>query len=470
MKKCIRWAVFFMLVLLALPAGAEERRPLDVNKVLSGIEEGIGKYVAALGQSNARDLSLVCQADAVRIVEGDVVTLEALVSNPHLYEEAVSVSLSVPEGCFAVEGTPLLWQGKLPAAQLDAGGAVEPSRTRLVWRLTVQPVPGAEDGFQAIDAVVTMSQDSRYYQDTASFSLLAPRISVRTNASARVAQPEGTLMYTVLLTNNGPAAGQVTVRQQLPDGLRPVEMKVPAGARVDGADLVWDVEVPAATYDGEALVEPAYAVRVGRVEVEADVLDGVLTGRKVLVSQVTAGDERLTPQRVTVQGPLLSLQLLCEATSARAGDEIPLALVIENKGRAPADVTVQAALPQGMALARFVTRGMGNKISGQTLSWNVHLDAAQMGLDGRLVPTQERIEFIASAKALSSGERERLLGVFATYRAGNQTPGISNVAQVTLKGSTFMGATQEEWAALFWATLLLLVTGVCLYCTIRREK
>lgn len=98
-----------------------------------------------------------------------------------------------------------------------------------------------------------------------------------------------------------------------------------------------------------------------------------------------------------------------------------------------------------MALARFVTRGMGNKISGQTLSWNVHLDAAQMGLDGRLVPTQERIEFIASAKALSSGERERLMGVFATYRAGNQTPGISNVAQVTLKGSTFMGATQEEW-------------------------
>lgn len=469
MKKCIRWAVFFVLLVLALPVGAEGFS-LDLNKILSGIEEGVSQYAAALGQSNARDLSLVAQADKQTIVEGDVVTLEAVVTNPHLYEEAVSVRLSVAQDRFEIDGSPLEWQGKLPAATLDAKGTVEPSRTRLVWQMRVLPVPGGDDGLQELDAVVTMAQDSRYYQSAASFELLAPRISVRTNASSRTAQPEGALVYTVVCTNNGPAAGSVQVRQELPEGLKAIDLEAPAAARIEGRTLVWDVTVPAATYDGDTLVEPAHVVRIAKVEVEAGVLDGVSSGRKVLVSDVTANGERLTPQRLTVQGPLLSLQIECGVQNVRAGDEIPVALIVSNKGRADADVTLQTVLPKGMALSRFVTRGMHNKISGQTLSWQVHLDAAQMGLDGRLVPTQERIEFVAKAQAVGEGERQRLLGVFSTYRAGNQAPGISNVAQVTLSRTTFLGATQEEWAALFWATLLLLVTGVCLYCTIRREK
>ena len=76
---------------------------------------------------------------------------------------------------------------------------------------------------------------------------------------------------------------------------------------------------------------------------------------------------------------------------------------------------------------------------------------------------------MVQAQALPGGERERLLGLFGTYRAGAQTPGISNVAQVTLETPTFLGATKGDWQAMLWAAALLAATGLGLLLVVRRE-
>lgn len=467
-RRCIRRAAFVMLALLLWPACARGEG-LDWGRVWADTQAGLERYVQALRLSGTRDLSLVLEADRLELQDGETATLEAVIENPYLWEQTVSLQLHLTEGCFQVEGDATQWTGALPAATLDEAGGIVPARVCMTWQLTALEAAGGEEGLRLADAIVTLSQDSRRYQSAQSLRLYSPRVSVQVHASTRTAHPEGEVLYTVLCANRGPASGSAQVRLALPEGLIPAELDMPGAARVEDGALVWEMQVPAAAYADGALLRPGYAVGVARVQVAADALDGVQSGRRLLTGEVTANGEALPPQRLTVSGPLLSLQVACDAERLAPGEEMTVALVLENAGAAPADVTLQAALPEGLRVARLVTRGLSGKIAGDTVSWKVHMDAAATGGDGQPIPAAERVEFVVQAQSLPGGERERLLGLFGTYRAGAQTPGISNVAQVSLETPTFLGATKSDWQAMLWAGVLLFATGLCLLLVVRRE-
>lgn len=467
MRRCIRRAA--LLLLLALLPLRAHGEGLDWARVWADTQAGLARYVEALRQSGARDLSLVLEADRLTLQDGETATLEAVIENPYLWALDATLRLDLTEGCFEVGGDAAQWAGELPPATLDAAGAVIPSRTRMTWTLTALEAAGGEEGLRTADAIVTLSRDSRLYQDAKALRLCSPRVSVQVNASADTAHPEGEVLYTVLCANRGPAAGETQVRLSLPEGLIAQALDMPGAARVEDGALVWEMQAPAAAYADGALLRPGYAVGVARVQVAADALDGVKSGRRLLVGEVVADGEKLPPKRLTVSGPLLTLQTVCDAERLAPGEEMTVALVLENAGAAAADVTLQAALPEGLRVARLVTRGLSGKIAGDTVSWQVHMDAAATGGDGQPIPAAERIEFVVQAQALPGGERERLLGLFGTYRAGAQTPGISNVAQVTLETPTFLGATKGDWQAMLWAAALLAATGLGLLLVVRRE-
>lgn len=428
MRRCIRRAA--LLLLLALLPLRAHGEGLDWARVWADTQAGLARYVEALRQSGARDLSLVLEADRLTLQDGETATLEAVIENPYLWALDATLRLDLTEGCFEVGGDAAQWTGELPPATLDEAGAVIPSRTRMTWTLTALEAAGGEEGLRTADAIVTLSRDSRLYQDAKALRLCSPRVSVQVNASADTAHPEGEVLYTVLCANRGPAAGETQVRLSLPEGLTAQALDMPGAARVEDGALVWEMQAPAAAY---------------------------------------ADGEKLPPKRLTVSGPLLTLQTVCDAERLAPGEEMTVALVLENAGAAAADVTLQAALPEGLRVARLVTRGLSGKIAGDTVSWQVHMDAAATGGDGQPIPAAERIEFVVQAQALPGGERERLLGLFGTYRAGAQTPGISNVAQVTLETPTFLGATKGDWQAMLWAAALLAATGLGLLLVVRRE-
>lgn len=91
-------------------------------------QAGLERYVQALRLSGTRDLSLVLEADRLELQDGETATLEAVIENPYLWEQTVSLQLHLTEGCFQVEGDATQWTGALPAATLDEAGGIVPAR------------------------------------------------------------------------------------------------------------------------------------------------------------------------------------------------------------------------------------------------------------------------------------------------------------------------------------------------------
>ena len=47
---------------------------------------------------------------------------------------------------------------------------------------------------------------------------------------------------------------------------------------------------------------------------------------------------------------------------------------------------------------------------------------------------------------------------------------LGEAVAMRVKQPTFLGITYSEWGGIFWASLLLLVTVVCLYAAVRRDE
>jgi len=131
--------------------------------------------------------------------------------------------------------------------------------------------------------------------------------------SGSIVQPGDQINYTITVTNTGHAAATgETVTDTLPANVSLVDGSVdPIAQTVDATQIVWVIDVPAATADGPGTVVLTYAVTVN-----ADAPQG-----STQTNLVTLGDHTSTTEHHVASGDLTLVKHVDKAT-ARYGDTL----------------------------------------------------------------------------------------------------------------------------------------------------
>ena len=480
MKKT--WMLAVALLALTLPAAGMAQGLPDF---LSAAGEGIAQGVEAVAQSLDGELELTLTADGPRIEEGQtrVVTLTAV--NPRAVDTPVTLELSLPQRLACSQET--TWEAVLPAAAPDEEGVLTPSVTTFTRELTLVPGGGSE----TVELVCEMSMGTRFYRARIPLALCVADISVAATlegAQDGRVQPGDAFLWRVTAKNDGMAAREVELNLVLPDGVT-LENEADCGLTRVGGRLTGRVYAAAAS---AAVVELELVVNEDAL---ADDEDAV----RLMTGALYADGERVPLPRVQVCGPKISARLVPDTDDLKAGEETTLRVMLTNEGLAAADVTVSCALPGGLTLVEdkektkvatpaegalpgdadgtLPTQGVpvsGTLLRAVTRSQDgrvtiaAHMEAASETEAGVTASTQV-FTLRVQAEEPQENLREKLVGATLAYSVDGGQAQLSEAAVMRVYRPTFLGITKEDWGGIFWASMLLLVTVICLYAAVRSD-
>lgn len=505
MKKQSVGLLLLCLTLLLQPARAGAAQVRNIfSDVTATLSERMDEWLMTAAQMDVRDLDITLTCDKETLCQDESATLRVTLINPRMRSCAVTFGLTLShQERFDVERLDMAQEGEaalaqeevlLPAAQMAVDGSVTPGTLERVYRITMRPVGATDEGVVDVTAAATMREGSRWYQQARDITLCAPRLSAVLRASSETLAPQEHFYYEVSIVNSGGAAGEAPVTLTLPEGISYSEkaewppavdgasageaQEIPAAAvsdaqgpiSVQGRTVSATVNVPAARFDeqGELLQAGQSVLRVP-VQVDANALYQTPSAVKTLLCGATMAETRLQAKRITVRGPIITCTLTPSVEDVQMGGVLSYTCELKNSGYTPADVRVTFHVPEGMRFARFVTRGQQNKVAGDTLSWVVHLDAAEFDLSGKAIPEKTQITYQVRTTELEEGVRALLVPATAIYQVGEGEVMASQTALTTVHRPAYMGLTGEEWFLLFWAGVVLILTAVVLFVLIRRD-
>ena len=198
----------------------------------------------------------------------------------------------------------------------------------------------------------------------------------------------------------------------------------------------------------------------------------------------------------------INARRLADTERLEAGEETTLSVVVVNSGLAAADVRLSCMLPEGLSLAvteeeqeeataaetqAVPTDGgdnlpmTGTAVPGEpqaapvmtrqdrTLMFDVHMDAAGEEADGVIASTRV-IEIPVVADAPQDNLGEQLVGASLAWSVGEEPMQLGEAVAMRVVRPEFLGMSRADWNGVFWASVLLVVTVLCLYVAVRRES
>ncbi len=90
--------------------------------------------------------------------------------------------------------------------------------------------------------------------------------------------------------------------------------------------------------------------------------------------------------------------------------------------------------------------------------------------DAGVTASTQVFELRVKAEEPQQNLKEKLVGTSLAYSVDGGAAQLSEAVAMRVYRPTFLGITQEDWGGIFWASLLLLVTVVCLYAAVRRDE
>lgn len=474
-------AAVLALWLLPLQGLALETQNLfaDVQGLFS---RHMNEWMTTAMEQNIRDLDIALTSDKTQLCAGETARMQVEIVNPRMHPCTVTYQFTLSEeACFAVSGAPMEETLFLPAARLTETGEIIPGSVRRTYGVTMQPTAQDGEGWMRVTAAASMQEGSRWYQSAQNLTLCAPQVSAVLRATHTTPAPQEMFFYELVLTNSGSAAAENAVQLTLPTGVSYApgeENKASADEaqemttlRAQGNTIFATVQVPAAKYDAQgALLEASQTILRVPVTVDAQVLDDVPKAQRVLSCGAQVDGQKLQEERITVCGPIIDCTLTPTMRDMEMGETMYYTCRVENSGYAPADVRVTVQMPQGMEFTRFSTRGQGNKIAGDTLSWRVHLEKPLRNIAGEPEPTHAVITYQVRASALDEGVKALIIPATAAYQIGESgKPLLTKTALTTVHRPTVCGLSAEEWLVVCGVGGLLALAGGLLVFFIRRD-
>ena len=483
-----KWnAMLLALLLVAAPAAGMAQ---DLPQLFTQVYESIGEGLAQGVQAANGELTLRMETGDVRLEEGKTMLLTVTAGNPLAHEAAVSFALALPQHVAAAGET--TWEAVLPAAQMDEEmGEMIPSETVIAREIALQP------GGESMQAEIRceMAMGTRFYKAAAPVQLCVPQVSVKAHAdgteNGRLNAGDA-FAYRMAFVNTGDAPKDLAVELTLPETAQAAG-EMPEGFEKAGEKLAGVVHVPAAQGETAASVQLVFPAVIA-----GNALEGDADAQRLIAPVITVDGEKIAAPRVQVCGPRISARLLAQRDSLETGEETTLSVVVVNSGLAEADVQVSCVLPQGLTLAdeeaeeekRVVPAaqddgqlpGAGEAVlveeaaaepvmkqENHTLVFDVHMEAARQTSQGIIANTQV-IEIPVRASIAQGRMTEQMLGAALAWSVNHAQPSLGEAVALSVRPQTVLGLTKADWNGVFWAGVLLLVTMLCLYAAVKKDK
>lgn len=459
------------------------------TEVYESIGEGLHMGAQQAQMAAQSDLTLRIETESARLEEGKTVLLEITAGNPLPAPTAVSFTLALPEHVVANGET--AWEAVLPAAVIDGEtGEMIPSETVITREITLEA--GGESTQAQIQCEMAMG--SRFYRVIAPLQLCVPQVEMSVLADGTTAgrlNPGDNFAYRLVFTNTGDAPKDMAVEMTLPETATAGEL--PEGFARAGDKLCGVVHVPAAqdTAARREIVFPA--------TVNENALEGDNDAQRLIAPVVSANGENVAAPRTMVCGPKISARLMAGSESLETGEQTLLSVVVVNSGLAEADVQLSCVLPEGLTLADeeeeneagalLPAAGDDGQLPGageaipvedrsaapvmnreeRTLVFNLHMDAARQTPDGVIASTQV-IEIPVRAEIAKERMTQQMLGAALAWRVDDEPAKLGEAVAMSVRPQTVLGLTRADWNGVFWAGVLMLITMVCLYAAVKKEK
>ena len=471
---------------LAQTAGLAQDLPQLFTEVYESIGEGLAAGVQAVKEN---ELTLDLKASDDRLEEGKTIQLEITAGNPLPYETAVRFALALPQYVTADGQTQ--WEAVLPAAAADdQTGEVIPSVTTVTRAITLQP--GAQSSQAQL--LCEMSMGTRFYRAEEPLQLCVPQVSVSAHADGTQEgrlNPGDEFAWRIAFANAGDAPKEMMLEMTLPEATE-VSGELPAGFAAEEGRLSGAVQIPAAQGETAAHVEVVFPAAIA-----GDALAGDKDAQRLIAPVISLDGERVAAPRIQVCGPKIHARLLSDHETLETGEEATLSVVVVNSGLADADVKLSCVLPQGLTLAgdeeeekKLVPAvqgddqlpGAGETIpvedgaaapvmqqENRSLVFDLHMDAARQTADGVIAHTQV-IDIPVRAQIAQGRMTQQMLGAALAWSVGGEAAQLGEAVAMSVHPQKVLGLTRADWNGVFWAGVLLLVTLVCLYAAVKKEK
>lgn len=108
-------------------------------------------------------------------------------------------------------------------------------------------------------------------------------------------------------------------------------------------------------------------------------------------------------------------------------------------------------------------------VQDRTLVFDMHMDAAAEEADGVVARTKV-FEIPVVADAPQDKLSERLVGASLAWSVNDQPAQLGDAVAMRVYRETFLGMSRADWNGMFWASVLLLATVICLFAAVRKDK
>lgn len=481
-----KWNTLLLALLFAAAPAAGMAQ--DLPQLFTEIYESIGEGFAQGVQTASSELTLSLETDGQRLEEGRRMLLTVTAGNPLPHDTVVSFSLALPQHVTADGET--AWEAVLAAAGTDAQtGVVTPSQTVFTREIILKP--GAASMMDEIRCEMAMG--TRFYRAQTPLQLCVPQVSVQVLADGTAdgrLNPGDPFAYRMAFVNEGDAPKDLLVDVTLPETAQ-LAGKLPEGFAREGEIIAGVVHVPAAETDAASRTEIVFPAAIMQ-----DALADDEDAQRLIAPVIHVDGEAVAAPRVQVCGPRINARLLAGSESLETGEETTLSIVVVNSGMAEADVQLSCVLPEGLAFAGDEEEkhivpaaqddgqlpGAGEAIlvedaqaepvmrrENRTLMFDVHMAAARQTADGVIAHTQV-IEVPVQARITQGRMTQQALGAALAWTVGDKQAQLGEAVALSVRPQTVLGLTRADWNGVFWAGVLLLITLVCLYAAVKKDK
>ena len=97
------------------------------------------------------------------------------------------------------------------------------------------------------------------------------------------------------------------------------------------------------------------------------------------------------------------------------------------------------------------------------------MEAARQTSQGIIANTQV-IEIPVRASIAQGRMTEQMLGAALAWSVNHAQPSLGEAVALSVRPQTVLGLTKADWNGVFWAGVLLLVTMLCLYAAVKKDK
>lgn len=477
---------------LVQAAGLIRELPELFSGVYEGISEGLNQGAQLAQSAMQQELTLSVQTDSASIDEGKTALVTVTAGNPLPCEANVRFTLKLPQ-LIGMQGE-TTWEAVLPAAQFnEETGELEASETVIAREITLL------EGGQSAESMIEceMEMGTRFYRSSVPIRLCVPAVTVHAYADGtnegRV-NPGDEFAYCIEIINSGDASKDMALEMTLPEATK-LCGSLPEGFVSDGQVISGVACAPAAQGEKPSRVELVFPAAAAE-----NALSGDDDAQRLIAPVLKVNGERAAAARVQICGAKISARLLSEHDALETGEETTLSIVVVNSGLAEADVELNCVLPQGLTLAdeeredekekKIVPPpqennqlpGAGEAIpvedapvqsvmtqENNSLVFHVHMDAAQQTENGVIASTRV-LEIPVRAEIARERMTQQMLGASLAWRVDDEQAQLAEAVALSVKPQTVLGLTRADWNGVFWAGVLLLVTVVCLYAAVKKDR